>query len=234
MSESIPFSRVSISPVAYLGEAWARVKDQYWLFLGITAVGLILGSVAPFGLLMGPMMCGIYLCYRQQARGLPVTFDLLFKGFDHFAQALIASLLMLAASLVVIVPLMVAMFILMFMGVLGGIAGHGAPEGVAFLGCFLFAAVFLLVMLGSVLIGILFTFTYPLIFDRGLLGMEAVKLSFRAARANLGGLLLLALFHFLLSCVGLLCCYIGALLILPLTFGTHWICYERVFGIKDA
>lgn len=232
--ESVSFARADISPVAYLGEAWARVKDQYWLFLGITAVGMLLGSMAPLGLLLGPMMCGIYLCYRQQAKGLPIAFDMLFKGFDHFGEAFIASLLMLAASLVLILPMIAAVFVAMLMGVVGGIAGHGAEGGAAFLGCFLFAAVFLFVLLGSALIGVFFTFTYPLIMDRGLPGMEAVKLSFRAARANLGGLLLLALVNALLTFAGLLCCYVGALFILPLTFGTHWICYERVFGIKEA
>jgi hypothetical protein len=232
--ESIPFSRADISPVAYLSEAWARVKDRYWLFLGITAVGLLLGSAAPLGLLLGPMMCGIYLCYRELALGRPVAFDRLFKGFDHFSEAFIASLLMLAASLVLILPVMVAVFLMVFMGVLGGIAGHGAEGGAAFLGCFLFAGIMLLVVLGSALIGVFFTFTYPLIMDRGMTGLEAVKLSFRAARANLGGLLLLALVNALLSFAGLLCCYVGALLVLPLTLGTHWICYERVFGIKEA
>jgi uncharacterized membrane protein len=232
--ESIPFSRADISPLAYLGEAWARVKDRYWLFLGITAVGLLLGSAAPLGLLLGPMMCGIALCYRRQAQGLPITFDMLFKGFDHFTESFIASLLMLAASLALILPMMVAVFIMVFAGALGGLAGHGAERGAALLGCLLVAAVFLFVMLGSLLIGVFFTFTFPLILDRGLPGLEAVKLSFRAARANLGGLLLLALVNALLSCAGLLCCYVGALLVLPLTFGAQWICYERVFGIKEA
>ena len=232
----IPFVRADLSPSACLGEAWTRVKDHYWLFLGITAVGLLLGSVAPLGLLMGPMMCGIYLCYRQQAKGLPLSFDLLFKGFDHFAEAFIASLLMLAASLVVILPLMVVMVVAIFAGAMGGAAAssEGARSGLAFAGCALFGSLFLLVLLGSLLIGVFFTFTYPLIMDRGLSGLEAVKLSFRAARANLGGLLLLALANALLSFAGLLCCYVGAFLVLPITFGTHWICYERVFGMKEA
>ncbi|HET6330659.1 MAG TPA: hypothetical protein VFF76_07720 [Holophagaceae bacterium] len=232
--ESIPFSRADISPLAFLSEAWARVKDRYWLFLGITAAGLLLGSAAPLALLLGPMMCGIYLCYRRQAQGLPITFDMLFKGFGHFTESFIASLLMLAASLVLILPMMMAIFVVIFAGVLSGIAGHGAQEGIGTLGCLMFAAIFLFVMLGSLLIGVFFTFTYPLILDRGLTGLEAVKLSFRAAHANLGGLLLLALVNALLTFAGLLCCYVGALFVLPLTFGTHWICYERVFGIKET
>ena len=233
MSGTIAFSRVSISPVAYLREAWVRVKDQYWLFLGITVVGMLLGGMAPLALLLGPMMCGIFLCYRQRARGLPVTFDMLFKGFDHFGESFIASLLMLAACLVLMVPMMVVMFVAIMMGVFAG-SNQGTQEAAPFLIFGMLAAVFLLVMLASMLVGIFFLFTYPLIFDRGLTGVEAVKLSFRAARANLGGLLLLTLLNAVLSLAGLLCCYVGALLVLPITLGTHWICYERVFGIKEA
>lgn len=232
MTESPAFLRAAISPTGYLGEAWDRVKGQYWLFVGITAVGLILGSLVPLGLLMGAMMCGIHLCYRQQAKGLPVAFDLLFKGFDHFAEAFIATLLMLLASLVVVLPMMALLFAGLFMGALGSAAGEGAQAGMAFGSCLLIGIAVLALVAGSALIGVFFTFTYPLILDRGLPGVEAVKLSFQAARANLGGLLLLTLLNTLLSFAGVLCCYIGAFLILPLTFGTHWICYERVFGMK--
>ncbi len=237
MTDAIPFNRISIAPVAYLQEAWGRVKDQYWLFLGITVVGILLGSVAPLGLLMGPMMCGIYLCYRQQARGLPVTFDLLFKGFDYFAEALIASLLMLAASLVVLLPLMAVMFAVMFMGIFGAAAmgsSHGPQEGILALGCLLYLGAFALVMLGSMLVGLLFTFTYPLILDRGLPGLEAVKLSFRAALANFWSLLGLGLTLVVLSLIGVCFCYVGALLILPISFAAHWITYERVFGMSQV
>lgn len=211
MPEDITFARVSISPMEYLGTAWARVKDQYGLFLGITLVGVLLGGMAPLGLLLGPMMCGIYLCYRQQAKGLPVSFDMLFKGFDHFSEAFIAALLMMAASLVVMIPLMFVIFAAMFLGILGGaVAPEGpAQAGSAVAGCLLIAGAMLLVMLASALISLFFTFTFPLIMDRKLAGMEAVKLSFKAAKANLGGLLMLALLNFALSFAGLLCCYVG-------------------------
>ena len=232
MTGSPAFVRTAISPTGYLGESWGRVKGQYWLFVGITAAGLIIGSLVPLGLLMGAMMCGIHLCYRQQAKGLPVSFDLLFKGFDHFGEAFIATLLMVLASLAVVLPMMALMFAGLFMGALGGAAGEGARAGMAFGSCLLFGIAILVVVAGSALIGVFFTFTYPLILDRGVSGVEAVKLSFQAARANLGGLLLLTLLNVLLGFAGALCCYIGAFLILPITFGTHWICYEQVFGMK--
>jgi len=225
------FARVSISPFAYYGEAWNRVKGQYGLFLAITAVGVLLGSVAPLGILLGPMMCGIYLCYRRQAQGQPASFDLLFKGFDHFAEALIASLLLFATSLIVMVPVMVALFAGVFAG---AAAANGDHAGLGVLGCALGGCGAFVAILAGAAIGILFLFAFPLIADRGMKGMDAVKLSFEAARANLGGLLLLALCNALLGMAGLLCCYVGAFLVLPITLGAQWICYERVFGAAEG
>jgi hypothetical protein len=37
----------------------------------------------------------------------------------------------------------------------------------------------------------------------------------------------------LISLCGVLCCYVGALLVLPLHFATSLVCYERVFGLKE-
>lgn len=227
------FSHVHIAPVAYVQEAWVRVKGQYGLFLGVTVVGMLIGGAVPLGILLGPMLCGIYLCYRNQALGKPVAFDQLFKGFDHFGEAFIASLLMVVAGMVVAIPMMLILFFGIFATAVTGAMGHGA-EGVApFMGCAAFGLFFLVIMLLSALISVLFTFSFPLILDRNLKGLDAVKLSFHAAKANLGGLILLALVNGLLSFAGLLCCYVGALLVLPITIGTHWICYERVFGIRE-
>ena len=73
---------------------------------------------------------------------------------------------------------------------------------------------------------------FPLVMDRRMKGVDAVKLSFQAAKANLGGLLLLALGNALLGLLGVLCCYVGAFLVMPVTIGAQWICYERIFGIQ--
>ncbi len=239
MTEPIPFTRAAIAPLATYQEAWSRIRAQYWLFLGVTAVGVLLGGLAPMGLMMGPMMVGIYLCHRALARGEEVKFELLFKGFDRFIDAFVAALLMMAASLVIVLPLV---FVVMF-GAIFGAAGMaaaasstrgGAGGGLAAGACLLYAGAIAFMMLASMLVSLFFTFAFPLIADRGASGLDAVKLSMRAAMANLGGLVGLALFTFLLTFVGLLFCYVGAFLVMPLTFAAHWITYEKVFGMKEA
>ena len=51
----------AVQPVECIKAGWELIKSQYWLFVGMTVVGIIIGSVVPLGILMGPMMCGIYL-----------------------------------------------------------------------------------------------------------------------------------------------------------------------------
>lgn len=233
-SGSPSFGHAVIAPFSCLQESWNRVRDQYWLFLGITVVGVLLSSVAPLGILTGPMMCGIFLCHRAKARGIPVQFELLFKGFDRFMESFIATLLMMAAVLVVLVPLIFVLVLLIIFSV-GGLATlHDPPDGAVFGIVLLFIGTFLVIIALSMLVGILFTFTFPLLVDRDITGVEAVKLSMRAALANFWGLLGLGFLTFCLSLIGLCFCYIGAFLVLPITFGAHWITYEQVFGLSQA
>lgn len=227
MDDALPFQRSAIRPMVCLREAWELVRDQYGLFLGITVVGLLISGAVPFGILMGPMMCGMAKCFLAKRRGETVRFDLLFKGFDHFSESLIASMLIFGASLLVLLPLML---LVMFGGIFAAFsAANRATPGVM-VALVLAALGLLLVVLLSMLIGALFAFTFPLIADRGMKGTEALKLGAKAALANLGGLLGLGLLSFLISCAGLCCCYVGVFLVAPFTMGAQFIAYEQVFG----
>ncbi len=227
MDEALPFQRSAIRPMLCLREAWQLVRDQYGLFLGITVVGLLISGAVPFGILMGPMMCGMAMCFLAKRRGETVRFDLLFKGFDHFSESLIASMLIFGASLLVLLPVML---LVMFGGVFAAFsAANRATPG--FVVALVVAGVGLfLVVLLSMFIGALFAFTFPLIADRGMKGTEALKLGAKAALGNLGGLLGLSLLTFLISCAGLCCCYVGVFLVVPFTMGAQFIAYEQVFG----
>ena len=78
---------MSFAPIALYKRSYALLGEQYWLFFGITLVGIFLGSLVPFGILMGPMMVGIYMCFADRERGKQVEFGTLFKGFDQFANS---------------------------------------------------------------------------------------------------------------------------------------------------
>jgi uncharacterized membrane protein len=60
-----------------------------------------------------------------------------------------------------------------------------------------------------------------------------VKLSFRAALANFWRLLGLFLLNFLLGLAGVILCYVGILLVFPITFAAVAVAYEQVFGLGE-
>lgn len=229
---NIPFRRAAVEPVECFKTGWNLIKDQYWLFLGLTLVALIIGGAVPLGILLGPMMCGLYLVFLKKRRGEPIEFGQLFKGFDYFGASVVATLLHMAPVVVIVVPA----YILFYVGMFATIAVQGDnPNPGAMFGFFGFAMlVWVVIILLIVVVSIGFTFVYPLIVDRGLGGVDAVKLSFRAAMANFWRLLGLALLNTLLSICGLLLCIVGAYLILPISYAAIATAYEQVFGLREG
>lgn len=229
MADALPFQRSAIRPMLCLREAWNRIRDAYGLFLGITLVGLLISGAVPFGILMGPMMCGMAQCFFDKGRGKSVRFDLLFKGFDHFSESLIASMIIFGLTLLVILPITL---LILFGGLFAAFsAASHEPSGV-FIAILAGGVGLVLILLLSMLIGALFAFTFPLITDRKLKGVEALHLGAKAALANLPGLLGLGVLTFLISGVGLCCCYVGVIFVAPLTLGAQFVAYEQVFGVE--
>ncbi len=228
--ENIQFRTGVIKGGECIKEGWALIKDQYWLFLGIVFVGVFVGGAVPI-VLIGPMMVGIYLCFFRRMRGEPVEFAHLFKGFDYFAQGLIAALIQMIPMVVVMVPLYIIMFAFMLLSAPRG-GGRMNPDAassfmVTFLGLYFIFIVLIIAV--AVIVTLFFLFSFPLIADRNLSGLDAVKLSIKAGRANLGGILGLVLMNVGLGILGVLCCYIGVFFIAPISLASYAIAYRRVF-----
>lgn len=228
----IQFNRNAVRPVECIKQGWELIRSQYWLFVGISVVGMLIAGLVPLGILMGPMMCGIYIALFKQRRGQLVEFGDLFKGFDHFGDSLIAALLHMIPIFLILVPTYIMFYVSMF-AMLGGTGGQPDPGVV--LGFFGFWGLILLVMIVvMILISVVFTFAYPLIVDRRTSGVDAVKLSMKAALANFWGLLGLMLLTSLLGLVGALACYVGAIFVMPISFAAIATAYEQVFGLSEV
>jgi uncharacterized membrane protein len=90
--------------------------------------------------------------------------------------------------------------------------------------------VFILVMIAvGIAVNIFFMFAFPLIADRGLSGLEAVKLSIKAGKANFGGILGLLLLNAGIGLLGVLACYVGVFFIMPISLASYAVAYRRVF-----
>jgi hypothetical protein len=226
--DDVVFQRVAIEPLDCLSKAKDLIGGQYWLFVGICTVGILIGSVVPLAVLMGPMFCGIFLCFFSRMAGEPVPFEKLFRGFDYFLESLIATLLLMAASMVVILPV----YLLMVVGFIG--MGAGGDDEMAAVFVVLMIFVYLLIFVASMLLGAFFSFVYPLIVDRGLRAIPAIKLSVRAVTANFGGVLGLMLLNGLISLAAALCCYLPVFLVSPICIGAVAVAYRKVFGEAPA
>jgi hypothetical protein len=224
------FERRAVKPIECLQRGWELIKDQYWLFLGIALVGALIGGAVPLQILMGPMMCGVYLSLLKKQAGEPFEFGTLFKGFDYFVDGLVASLFHTIPMIIIIVPFYIFIFSAqIMMAMSGGRNGDPNPAAVAaYLSGLLIGLPIMLFLLLIVSIG--FVFTYPLIVDRGLSGVNAVKLSFKAAMANFIPLFGLLLLNGLLTLAGALFCGVGAYFVLPITYAAMAVAYLQVFG----
>lgn len=226
------FKRKAVEPTECLKTANALIKGQYWLFVGMCAIGILIGSAVPLGILMGPMMCGLYLSFFKRRRGEPIEFGTLFKGFDYFAESVIATLLHVVPIVIVVVPAYILFYVFFILSV--AVQGND-PNPAAMFGVMgMFFLFYIVVIILVIFISIGFTFSYPLIVDRKMRALDAIKLSFRAAMANFGRLLILYLLNALLALGGMLLCYVGMFLVFPITYGAIAVAYEQVFGLSDG
>jgi hypothetical protein len=228
-----PFKRGVVEPIYCIKTGWSLIKDQYWLFVGMAFVGILLGSFVPFGIILGPMMCGVYLALFQRRRGEFVEFGILFKGFDYFGESVVATLIHYVPIVIIIIPFYIVLYGGMFL--ILPRQGGGEPDPSS-----LFVWLAVLVILGLVmmvliaLLSVIFMFSYPLIVDRKMPGIEAAKLSAKAGMANFWPLLGLLLLNGLIAFGGVLLCYVGMFLALPVTFAAVSVAYEQVFGLGEG
>jgi hypothetical protein len=230
----IPFKRNAVEPMKCLKEGFERIKDRYWFFVGMCFVAILVGGAVPFGILMGPMMCGLYMTFFMKRLGQPIEFGTLFKGFDHFGQSLIATLIHVIPIAIIVVPAYL-LFYVGFIVTMAASSGSDEPNPAALFGFLGVMVLFWMVIVVIIIvISIAFTFSYPLIVDRRLQGIDAVKLSARAAMANFWKLLGLSLMSGLMGFVGVLFCYVGAFLVIPISYAAISVAYEQVFGISNT
>lgn len=233
MSATVPqvaFNRNVVRPVECVKGGWNLIKNQYWLILGMCLVGWMI--TAAVGILMGSMMCGLFLTFFTLRRGRPIEFGMLFKGFDYILQSIIAALIHSVPVIIIIVPAYILFYVFFFVAMVA--QGSREPNALVWLTIMVVYALFWLLVIALIMfVSIGFMFVYPLIVDRKLSAIDAIKLSFKAAMANFFGLLGLVALNFLLSVAGLLMCFVGVYFVLPISYSAIAVAYEQVFGLHE-
>lgn len=220
--QSNEFRTGVIKPVECFKEGWELIKSDYWMLFVITLVGALIGGIS-FYVLLGAMMCGIYYCYLRKIDGASsVSFDDLFKGFKYFAPSLLATVL-------IVVPIFLVIGIIYVPLIMAAAMGPRLSQGemMSLMGGALIVeiiAAFFMVCLHTLLL-----FTFPLIIDRNLPAVAAIKTSARAVFKNLGGVAGLIGVSFVISIVGYLALCIGLYFVIPIITAGFAVAYRKVF-----
>lgn len=86
----IPPVGIRATPGRWIGEGWQIVKSDMWTF---ALMALLTGLLGATMVTQGPMMVGMHLYCIKKMHNRRAELGDLFKGFNYFIPALIASLL---------------------------------------------------------------------------------------------------------------------------------------------
>lgn len=234
---NIQFNSGAIDASGAIGEGWELIKKNYWMYFGITLLGLVMTACIPLVnlFLIGPVMVGIYYTLLRDQRGEPVEFGMMFKGFEKFVPAMVVGLIQnIPAIIFQIVQITFDVGrVLMTRPRMGtrGVYQSGDPD----LGPLaVFTGVYLILALGFIVFSLVwhicFYFTMQLLAEHDNLGpIDAIKLSARAAFSNLGGLILLLILEGLIGIAGALACGVGILFVIPIVYAANAAAYRYVF-----
>ncbi|MGH9818655.1 MAG: hypothetical protein ACRD43_00695 [Pyrinomonadaceae bacterium] len=223
--QNTEFQTGAIKPLECLNEAWALIKDDYWLFFAIVLVGALIGGMT-FYVLIGAMVCGIFLCFFTKIDTGRVSFDDLWKGLSFFMPSLLAVIVIVVPVVIWIVVLFATIYgPLITAAVMGPKVGPNELLAV-FGGALL---VDIIVAIFMVCFHTLLMFTFPLIVDRRLSSWVAIRTSARAVLKNIGGVAGLFALNFAITLVGELAFCIGIYFAIPVVFAVNAVAFRKVF-----
>jgi hypothetical protein len=222
--QNLEFTRGQIRGFECVKEAWALIKDEYWILFAVSLVGGLIGGVSLY-VLLGSMICGIFYCYLRKIDGGKVVFDDLWVGFKYFWPSLGLTIAIVVPIVVWIVIMFVTLYLPLITAAMMSRANEAAILGTFAVGLIIdFIVAVIMVCIHSLLI-----FAFPLIVDRGLSSWEAMKLSARAVLKNLGGVGRLIGVNFLMALAGEAACGVGLYLMVPIMTATNLVAYRKVF-----
>jgi hypothetical protein len=210
-----------ISPVECVKEGFERIKKDYWLLFAISLVGALIGGATMY-ILGGAMFCGIFIAYLRAIDGKPVTFDDLWKGMNYFGPGLVV-------ILIIVVPVF-AYYIFVYLTLIAAIVGGAQGGEAGMVGALVVIGLIdLVVLIAMVSFHTLLMFAFPLLVDRNLGAIDAIKTSAGAVWQNLGGVVGLIVVNFGLMLLGYLALCIGMYFVIPIMIAGNAVAYRRVF-----
>jgi len=181
---------IQASSGRWIGEGWALVKADLGNYIVITLVFAVLSGVP---LIQGPLIAGFHVFTMKKLLGRKAEFADLFKGFNFFVPALVASLI---------------------------------------IGLFTFAGT-LLCLIPGLVVAAMYKFTYLFIVDKKMDFWPAMQASHAVVKNDYVGFTLFLLLAFLVNLLGVLCCFVGLLVTIPVTFAAITVAYKEIVGFDQ-
>ena len=151
----------------------------------------------------------------------------MFEGFNKFTESIVATLIMVGVYFVLMIPAMIIMVVAII--VPAAMAEQNGADGEAF-AVFGFLAFYPVLILMSIVSYLPFLFAYQLIAERGVSGVEAVKLSYRGVVRNLFGVIWMMIAMGFISFAAAAACFVPWLLLFPIMIGSLFVLYRDVYG----
>jgi len=203
----------------YLSEAWALTIDSRFIGLHLL-VGLVTGlillvaglTVVGCLLVYFPIFCGLFLITRNRMQDQPTELGDLFKGFEVFLEGLIASLILLLV-LIVLVPIVVGIYLIFW--------------------CCLPVPIVATLIVSAFLLTYAIGLIPGLLYERRMKAIDAIKINFAFATANLGQLLLFNLVIAAGLGLGATLALLGLLFAIPFAAFSYTILYRELVGFGE-
>ncbi len=207
---------------------WIAVPVLWFLAAALVSLVPLIGSLA-VNLTVAVVLGGILLgAHAQRERGHRLKLESLWAGFSapHLQPLLLLGLVYLVLGLVIGVIAGGLVFVTLGSAVIGGdISGVNLGLG---------SLLSLLVVLLLIVAFSLATWFAPgLIVFAGLPPIEALKVSFSAAMANLGALAVYGLLTIVIALVASIPFGLGLLVAIPVFMAALYCAYRDVFGIAE-
>jgi uncharacterized membrane protein len=185
-----PPTGVQASGGRWIGEGWALVKADLGSYIVISLLFVLLSGVP---LIQGPLIAGFHIFSMKKLMGRNAEVGDLFKGFNFFVPALVASLL---------------------------------------IGLFTFAGTLLCIIPGLV-VAAMYKFAYLFIVDKRMDFWPAMQASHAVVKNDYFGFTMFLILAFLVNILGVLCCLVGLLVTIPVTFAAITAAYKEIVGFEQ-
>ena len=226
----------------YLSRGWEIFKGNTGLIIGASVLiymCILAANMVPYvgGILSiiftGPLMGGLWIFYLKNIRSQQSAVGDAFSGFGpRFGQMLLAKFIpgVLAALCLIPAGIIAVIGVISFAAVRNSSSGSGFGGGMGIVLLLVGGLLALAGLCGMVYFSTCWTFTLPLVADKGMSFWPAMSLSRKVVIKHWWMTFLVVLVIGLVGSAGLIACLVGVLVSGPVAFAALGCAYDKLFG----